>query len=566
MLPNHLGTRNSKLGTSYTGAQILINLLERQGIEIIPGMPGGANLPMYDALYDSSIRHVLARHEQGAGFMAQGMARVTGNPAVCFGTSGPGATNLITAIADARMDSIPLIAITGQVPRALIGTDAFQEVDTCGLTLPITKQNFLVRSAEELLDIIPAAFRIASSGRPGPVVVDVPKDVQTESVIVSQWPDPGQPTRPPSIEETRIDRMADMIRAAERPLFYIGGGIIAAEASTILRRLSERLSIPVTATLMGLGAMPTDHPLFLGMLGMHAARHTNMALEDCDLLIAAGVRFDDRATGKAAQFCPDAQIIHIDIDAGELGKIRQPHLCMEADVREVLDMLDDRLPDITRPVWQARIAELRRQHPLVVEGKDDPLQPYGLILQTARLLKKDAIITTDVGQHQMWAAQVCPLRHPRQWLTSGGLGTMGFGMPAAIGAALANPTKPVVCISGDGSFLLNIQELATLAEENLNVKILVMNNAHLGMVRQQQELFYDGRKCASKFTRPPDLTAISRGFGVTAYDLDHFEAPLDLLKTVLNESGPCVINVPIAPEENVFPMVPPGAANHEMIG
>ena len=566
MLPNHLGTRNSKLGTSYTGAQILINLLERQGIEIIPGMPGGANLPMYDALYDSSIRHVLARHEQGAGFMAQGMARVTGNPAVCFGTSGPGATNLITAIADARMDSIPLIAITGQVPRALIGTDAFQEVDTCGLTLPITKQNFLVRSAEELLDIIPAAFRIASSGRPGPVVVDVPKDVQTESVIVSQWPDPGQPTRPPSIEETRIDRMADMIRAAERPLFYIGGGIIAAEASTILRRLSERLSIPVTATLMGLGAMPTDHPLFLGMLGMHAARHTNMALEDCDLLIAAGVRFDDRATGKAAQFCPDAQIIHIDIDAGELGKIRQPHLCMEADVREVLDMLDDRLPDITRPVWQARIAELRRQHPLVVEGKDDPLQPYGLILQTARLLKKDAIITTDVGQHQMWAAQVCPLRHPRQWLTSGGLGTMGFGMPAAIGAALANPTKPVVCISGDGSFLLNIQELATLAEENLNVKILVMNNAHLGMVRQQQELFYDGRKCASKFTRPPDLTAISRGFGVPAYDLDHFEAPLDLLKTVLNESGPCVINVPITPEENVFPMVPPGAANREMIG
>jgi len=566
MLPNHLGTRNSKLGTSYTGAQILINLLERQGIEIIPGMPGGANLPMYDALYDSSIRHVLARHEQGAGFMAQGMARVTGNPAVCFGTSGPGATNLITAIADARMDSIPLIAITGQVPRALIGTDAFQEVDTCGLTLPITKQNFLVHSAEELLDIIPAAFRIASSGRPGPVLVDVPKDVQTESVIVSQWPDPGQPRRPPSIEETRIDRMADMIRAAERPLFYIGGGIIAAEASTILRRLSERLSIPVTATLMGLGAMPTDHPLFLGMLGMHAARHTNMALEDCDLLIAAGVRFDDRATGKAAQFCPDAQIIHIDIDAGELGKIRQPHLCMEADVREVLDMLDDRLPNITRPVWQARIAELRRQHPLVVEGKDDPLQPYGLILQTARLLKKDAIITTDVGQHQMWAAQVCPLRHPRQWLTSGGLGTMGFGMPAAIGAALANPTKPVVCISGDGSFLLNIQELATLAEENLNVKILVMNNAHLGMVRQQQELFYDGRKCASKFTRPPDLTAISRGFGVPAYDLDHFEAPMDLLETVLNESGPCVINVPIAPEENVFPMVPPGAANREMIG
>jgi len=552
--------------STYTGAQILIKLLERQGIDLIAGMPGGANLPMYDALYDSAIRHVLARHEQGAGFIAQGLARVSGKPAVCFGTSGPGATNLITAIADARMDSIPLIAITGQVPTSLIGTDAFQEIDTYGLTLPITKHNFLVRSAEELLDVIPTAFRIASSGRPGPVVVDIPKDVQTESIPVSNWPDPGQPAPLPKIEASHIDRMVKMVIAAKRPLFYIGGGIIAADAAAVLRQLSERLSIPVASTLMGLGAMPSDHPLFLGMLGMHAARYTNMALEACDLLIAAGVRFDDRATGKVAQFCPEAQIIHIDIDASELGKIKQPHLCLEADVRCVLEMVEERLPDKPPSNWPSQIAELRRQYPLVTAGEDNPLQPYGLILQTARLLEEEAIITTDVGQHQMWTAQAYPLNYPRQWLTSGGLGTMGFGVPAAIGAALAEPTKPVICISGDGSVLINIQELATLAEENLNVKILVMNNAHLGLVKQQQELFYNGRKCAAEFNISPDLTAISRGFGIPAYNLAHIEAPLDLLKTVLNEPGPCLINIPIAPEENVFPMVPPGAANHEMIG
>lgn len=560
------GTQNSELGTTLTGADILIKLLERQGIKIIAGMPGGANLPIYDALYDSTIRHVLARHEQGAGFMAHGMARTTGLPAVCFGTSGPGATNLITAIADARMDSIPLVAITGQVPQALIGTDAFQEIDTCGLTLPITKRNFLVRSPEELLDIIPTAFRIAASGRPGPVLIDVPKDVQTTTATVHQWPEPGMPEAPPMINETDIDRMADMILTAERPLFYIGGGIIASGASETLRRLAERLSIPTTSTLMGLGAMPSDHPLFLGMLGMHAARYTNMALEACDLLIAAGVRFDDRATGKAAQFCPDAQIIHIDIDAGELGKIKQPHLSMQADVGEALRLLDKRMPDMPRTAWLHQVDHLKQQYPLKLDGCEDPLKPYGLIRLTAELLQKDAVITTDVGQHQMWAAQAYPLRHPRQWLTSGGLGTMGFGIPAAMGAALASPGSPVVCISGDGSVLLNIQELATLAEENLNVKILVMNNAQLGMVKQQQELFYGGRKCASEFTSAPDLIAIGRGFGIPACDLSHTETPVDLLKTVLNEPGPCLINIPIAAEENVFPMVPPGAANRDMIG
>jgi acetolactate synthase-1/2/3 large subunit len=548
-----------------TGAQILMKLLERQGITCVSGIPGGANLPLYDALHASPIRHVLARHEQGAGFIAQGMARATGRPAVCFGTSGPGATNLLTAVADARLDSVPIVAITGQVPRALIGTDAFQEIDTYGLMLPVTKHNFLVRSAAELLEMIPDAFRIATSGRPGPVSVDVPRDVQNEVVAFDRWPEPGRPDPPPRLEASQIARMAQMIRQAERPILYIGGGVIASGAAGALRRLTERASIPVTSTLMGLGALPSDHPLFLGMLGMHAARHTNLALEECDLLIAAGVRFDDRATGKVAQFCPRAQVIHVDIDASEIGKIRQPFLGIEADVGQVLSAVEPLLPPISRPEWLRRIEELRLRYPLHTRGADDPLQPYGLILRAAALLNDDAILTTDVGQHQMWAAQVYPLRRPRQWLTSGGLGTMGFGLPAAIGAALALPGRKVVCFSGDGSLLMNLQELATAAEESLDVKVILLNNARLGLVRQQQELFYGARFSASRFFAEPDFVRIAEGFGVAACDLGSAEDPLEILEGALREPGPCLIHVPIAPDENVFPMVPPGAANRDMI-
>ncbi len=550
----------------YSGAQIIVELLRRQGVGCIAGIPGGANLPLYDALGQSPIKHVLARHEQGAGFIAQGMARVSGRPEVCFGTSGPGATNLLTAIADARMDSIPLVAITGQVPRAMIGTDAFQEIDTYGLTIPITKHNFLVRSASELLAAIPAAFRIAASGRPGPVVVDVPKDVQNEKLDVDHWPQPGAASPPPRFTGGDIDRMAEMIRDARRPVLYIGGGIIASDASHAVRALAERALLPTTSTLMGLGAMPFDHPLFLGMLGMHAARYTNLALEECDLLIAAGVRFDDRATGKVAQFCPHARIIHIDVDASELGKIKQPLLGIEADVGQVLTAVLAQMPPLERPEWMARIAALRERYPLELPGCDDPRQPYGAILSAAQLLDDDAIITTDVGQHQMWAAQAYPLRKPRRWLTSGGLGTMGFGLPAAIGAALAEPDARVVCISGDGSLLMNIQELATLAEEDLNVKVLLLNNDHLGLVRQQQELFYGARIFASKFHATPDFAAIARGFGVAGCDLGTTDDPLSMLQEALSSEGPCLINCPIAGEEKVFPMVPPGAANKDMIG
>jgi acetolactate synthase-1/2/3 large subunit len=549
----------------FTGAQLITRLLERQEIEIIAGIPGGANLPLYDALRASRIRHVLARHEQGAGFIAQGMARATGRPAVCFGTSGPGATNLLTAIADAKLDSVPLIAITGQVPRALIGTDAFQEIDTYGLTVPITKHNYLVRSAAELLDVIPDAFRIAMSGRPGPVVVDVPKDVQNACAAVDCWPEPGQADSLPPLRADDLARAAALINAAQRPVLLIGAGVIMANASPELRMLAETANIPVAATLLGLGAIAADHPRFLGMVGMHAARYTNLVLEECDTLIALGVRFDDRATGKVEAFCPHAKILHVDIDASELGKLKQPLLGIEADVAMWLRALLPHIERQSRAAWTQRVAQLRAAHPLALPGADDAGQPYGSIRHAATMADRDAIVTSDVGQHQMWVAQAFPFRFPRQWLTSGGLGTMGFGLPAAIGAALAEPQRTVVCFTGDGSLLMNIQELATAAEEETNVKIMLLNNGHLGLVRQQQQLFYGGRYHASRFHAEPDFAAIARGFGLPAYDLGESDDPLRDLSAAFGRRGPCLINVPIAAEANVYPMVPPGAPNRDMI-
>lgn len=552
---------------TMTGAQIIIYLLERQGVRIIAGIPGGANLPLYDALSASQhIRHILARHEQGAGFIAQGLARVTGRPEVCFATSGPGATNILTAIADAKLDSIPLVCITGQVPGAMIGTDAFQEVDTYGMSISVTKHNFLVRSAAELFHVIPEAFRIAGSGRPGPVLVDVPKDVQNQQTTFADWPAPSQLDAPPCFDREALHQAAAFINAAERPILYLGGGIIHSGAGQLVTQLAEKAGIPTTMTLMGLGGMPTDHPRAIGMLGMHAARYTNLALEACDLLIAAGVRFDDRATGKVAAFCPTAQIIHIDIDASEVDKIKTAHVGLVGDVGEVMTALLPLVQDNPRSAWLSHVAALQKRHPLHTPGADDPSTPYGLVLQTAAFLDDEAIITTDVGQHQMWVAQVYPLRQPRRWLTSGGLGTMGFGLPAAIGAALARPDATVVCFSGDGSLLMNIQELATAVEENVNVKIILMNNNSLGLVHQQQALFYGQRLYASDFRSRTNFVAVARGFGMPAYDLAESPDPVAMLVQALRTPGPCLIHAPIDVNEKVYPMVPPGAANKDMIG
>ena len=552
---------------TLTGAQIVVRLLERQGVRTLAGIPGGAILPIYDALSKSElIHHVLALHEQGGGFIAQGMARATGLPAVCMASSGPGATNLLTAIADAKLDSIPLVAITGQVPRAMIGTDAFQEVDTYGLSIPITKHNFLVNAAVDLLEIIPRAFRIAASGRPGPVLVDIPKDVQNQLVEVAEWPAPGGAEQVPPPAAAAVERAAAMINTAARPILYLGGGVVHSGASGLAVAFAEKCRLPTVMTLMALGAMPVDHPLSLGMLGMHGARCTNLALDECDLLIAVGARFDDRATGKVAGFCPQAQIIHIDIDPSELDKIKTAHVGIAGDVRTVLEMLLPALAVVERDDWLARVASLKAAQPLRTPGIDDPRTPYGLIRAVADCLDDAATITTDVGQHQMWVAQAYPLRRPRQWLTSGGLGTMGFGMPAAIGAALAEPERTVVCFTGDGSILMNVQELVTAAEENVNVKIVLMNNSSLGLVFQQQTMFYGERIYASKFKGMPDFVRVAEGFGVAAIDLDQEVEPLAALARALSTPGPMLIHASIAMHEQVLPMVPPGAANKEMIG
>ena len=555
---------------TQNGAQIIIRQLEQLGVDTIAGIPGGANLPLYDALAASTtIRHVLARHEQGAGFIAQGIARTTGKPAVCFATSGPGATNVLTALADAYLDSVPLVCITGQTPRALIGTDAFQEVDTYGMSMPITKHNYLVRSAADLLTIVPKAFQLAGSGRPGPVLIDVPKDVQTEMVSFESWPESlaaGVERSPASDAAQAITAAAAMINAAARPMLYLGGGVIHAGAAGVARKLAEQGEIPTVVTLMGLGILPSEHPLSLGMLGMHAPRATNLAMEECDLLIAAGVRFDDRATGRISAFCPGAKVIHVDIDASEIGKLRSVDAGIAGDARAAFIALLPHIEKRPRPEWRRRIRQLQQDHPRFHPDDFAPGRPFHLIRQVAELAGPEAYISTDVGKHQMWVAQAYPLTRPRQLLTSGGLGTMGFGLPAAIGAALAHPDKPVVCFTGDGSLQMNIQELATAVEQQAPVKIVVLNNQSLGLVRQQQRLFYEQQYFASSYRIKVDFAAIARGFGLQAFDLDGADDPDALLTKAMQTPGPCLINVPIDIEEEVTPMVPPGAANTTMIG
>ena len=547
---------------TYSGASLLIELLKRQGIEIVAGIPGGANLPLYDALGQSSLRHVLVRHEQAGGFLAQGMARSTGKAAACFATSGPGAVNLLTAIADAKLDSIPIVAVTGQVASALIGTDAFQEVDTYGMSIPITKHNFLVRTAAELLEVVPEAFRVALSGRQGPVLIDLPKDVQQAAIELDSLPAPGVRDEPPEADGAVLARMARMIAAAQRPLLYVGGGVVASGADGEVRALSAACGIPVVSTLMGLGIMEPDDPLYLGMLGMHGSRATNYAVDRTDLLIALGVRFDDRATGSVASFAPTARVIHMDIDEAEIGKIRRPDISAGCDLRKSLHRLNRLVGHNERAEWKAEIGDLRARFPLPVE--QDPSHAGNLVRRIAAAVPEGSIVTADVGQHQMWAAQWWPVHCARSFLTSGGLGTMGFSVPTAMGAALANPGKAVIVLTGDGSMLMNIQELATIAENGLDVRICVFNNGHLGLVRQQQELFYGKRYVASRFDARPDFAAIARGFGIRGctIGLPHDHAAL---ARALSARGPVVIDIALSETENVYPMVPPGKGNTEAI-
>ena len=548
------------------GAEITIKLLEILGIEVISGIPGGANLPLYDALYESKIKHVLVRHEQAAGFIAQGMARTTGKAAVCFATSGPGATNLLTAIADAKLDSVPIIAITGQVSYPYVGTDSFQEVDTYGLTIPITKHNFLVRSAEELFRIIPEAFSIAEGGRPGPVLIDIPKNVQSEIIEFNEFPNIKIEEKPLLIKEEDVIRAVKMINDAKKPMLYIGGGIANSDSVKLIYEFAKKNSIPVTSTLLGKGAFPIEDSLYLGMLGMHGARYTNLLINEADLILAFGVRFDDRAIGNVDCFCKDAKIIHVDIDDAEIDKIRKVDIAINGEISSFLKLIIPLIEDNKREEWLNTVYSIKQEKPFLLPQVEEKFHPINIIKRISEIVGEEAIVATDVGQHQMWTAQVYPIKKPRTFLTSGGLGTMGFGLPTAIGAAISNPDKTIVCFTGDGSILMNIQELATLSDFGFNVKVVILNNGHLGLVRQQQELFYNKHYMASKFITSTDFAAVAKGFGVNGYTIKKGDEIDSILTKVLKEKGPALIDIYIDSNENVYPMVPPGKGISEMVG
>ena len=568
----------------HTGAQIIVKLLEMYGIETVAGIPGGSILPLYDELNRSSIRHVLVRHEQAAGFIAQGMARSTGKRAVCLATSGPGAMNLLTAIADARADSIPIIAITGQVNTSLIGTDAFQEADTFGLSFPITKHSIFIKTPYDLLDAIPKAFEIATSGRPGPVLIDVPRDVQLKECDFDAWPDIKKIRLHDIRFHTPIDeysekmgKITDLLAAAKRPVLYCGGGCDSEEAASGIKAFLQNYRLPVVTSLMGLGCVPESSDCFIGMVGMHGSHAANVAMHDSDLVIAAGVRFDDRATGLVSKFCPDAKIIHIDIDAAEVDKILESYISVVADVESVFPVIAQLVSEKkigADESWLKKISKIKKECHSVECGrpKNERLANPREIISKIPELAADAglapdglIATTDVGQHQMWAAQYYPVERPRSFLTSGSLGTMGFGLPAAIGAAIANPSKRIVCFSGDGSIMMNVQEMATLAELNLPVTIIVFQNGTLGMVYQQQKFLFDKNYSASVFGRSPDLLSIARGFGLEAIDAD---SDAEWYKKAFDnnrQNKPCFVRISVDSEENVLPFVPGGKANIDSI-
>jgi acetolactate synthase-1/2/3 large subunit len=560
-----------------SGAKMLLECLVREGVDCIFGYPGGVTLPLYDALYDHPLRHVLVRHEQNAAFAAQGYARSTGRVGVCCATSGPGATNLVTGLVDAMMDSIPIVALTGQVTSKLIGSDAFQEADTFGITRSATKHNFMVRNVAELPQIIHEAFYIAASGRPGPVLVDIPKDVFQEHghyEPVTSIHLPGYKVFTEG-HSGQIRRAAQMIWEAERPFIYAGGGIILGKASAELREFVDLVDAPTVCTLMGLGGLPADHPNFISMPGMHGSYAANMGMTHTDLLIALGTRFDDRVTGRLAAFAPHARVIHVDIDPAEISKNRVADIPIVGDVKRVLTKLSKAVAELkpemapkhseARKSWWKQIRAWKEEHPLVPVTSTTEIKPQHLMAEIDRISNGKAIVASDVGQHQMWAAQLIRFNEPYQWINSGGLGSMGFGLPSAMGAQAANPDKLVFAIVGDGGFQMSIPELATLANYGLSVKIIVMNNGYLGMVRQWQELFYNNRLSSVQLSSFPDAEMLAGAYGFKGKTIEDVTKLRSALQEAVDTPGPYLLNVKVTPFENVYPMVPAGGAVNEMV-
>ena len=559
------------------GGYALMDALHRHGVDHIFGYPGGAILPIYDELHKAEsrgwLKHILVRHEQGGTHAADAYARASGKVGVCFGTSGPGATNLVTGIATAQMDSVPMVVITGQVPRAAIGTDAFQETDIFGITLPIVKHSWVVRDPADIGRIVAEAFLIASTGRPGPVLIDVPKDVGLEEFDYTPVePGTAMPAgyRLPALAHPEsILQALELIRQAHRPLLYVGGGAISSGAHGVIHQLAERFRLPVTTTLMGKGAFDETHPLAVGMLGMHGTAYANFAVTECDLLIAAGARFDDRVTGRLDSFAPRARVIHIDIDAAEVGKNRVPDVPIVADVHQAITALvaasAGEAPSGRTEAWLERIASWKHHYPLVIPTPEGEIAPQEVVIALQELAPR-AYVTTDVGQHQMWAAQFLHTG-PRRWISSAGLGTMGFGMPAALGVQTAFPQEQVICVAGDASILMNIQELGTLAQYQLPVKVVILNNGWQGMVRQWQESFYGERYSASEMTGGmPNFEALAEAFGVKGITITEREDLHAGLGRALAHPGPAFVNVVVRRGENCYPMVPPGASNAQMVG
>ena len=565
------------MSETLTGAQALIRALEHEGVDLVFGMPGGAILPAYDPLYDSPIRHVLVRHEQGAGHMASGYAHATGRVGVCIATSGPGATNLITPLQDAYMDSIPVVAITGQVARTSIGMDAFQEAHTWGISAPVTKHNYLITDIEEIPDVIREAFHLAATGRPGPVLVDIPKDVLNETLT---WHRPGEINLPgykPSVKghPKQVQAAIDMIHGSERPVLYAGGGIIRANAADRLRRFAELSNLPTVTTLMGRGAIPDSHPLALGMPGMHGNYTAITSMQRSDLLIAIGARFDDRVTGDVSTFAPNAKIIHVDVDPAEIGKVRAADVPIVGDAAAVLEQLIfamehflDSRPAPKRREWFDTIGRWQQEHPLHYEqDPEGPIQQQYVIQELHRITGGDAVVVAGVGQHQMWASQYWGFERPRTWINSGGLGTMGYAIPAAIGAKAGTPGELVIAIDGDGCFQMTMQELVTAAVEEIPVKVFVMNNAWLGMVKQWQKLFYQGRYSATDLTgHTPDFVGLAEAMGCAGFRAERPEEVTPTIEKALAiNDRPVVVEFKCDPDAMVFPMVPAGASNDNVV-